>query len=314
MERALVAIADGADVHVSATGIDINWVGLACSEAANFVSRHSPCRNILIKTSTAGGRHALHEVSPSFLDSLITHFRKAFPGIRIILADGPAYVSYISESQRLGWKSIADHHGVEVVDLNETIGDPVIPGWRISRLFLEADVIINITRAKTHRRFGVSLAEKALLGAIVPDRPGHPKLVGRHAEVVWLMAELERISPPLYSIIDGSPGVEGEGPLAGTIAPSNFAVYGEGCFIPDLHAIVEMGFDPLLVPSTCRPVAPIGSPSSTSTWAQKRLTSYDFLPSVSCSWLHRSLLHTKHRQHKYLNLLTGARECWPTTI
>jgi uncharacterized protein (DUF362 family) len=314
MDRALIAIVDNASIQVSDTQKNRNWIDDACSEATNFVHSNANRRHVLIKTSTAGGRHPLHEVSASLLDCLICHFRSAYPGIRITIADGPAYASYVSESHRLGWASVADRYGVAVVDLNETTGQVAIPGWKISQFFLEADVIINVTRAKTHRRFGVSLAEKALLGVIVPERPGYPKLIGRHTEVVWLMAELERISPPLYSIIDGSPGVQGEGPLAGTAAPSHFAVYGEGCFAPDLRAILEMGFDPLLVPSTCRPVRLPDSSSPIVPWAQKRSTFCDFQPPISCSWLYRSLHTTRHRQRRYLNLLSGARKCWPSAI
>jgi uncharacterized protein (DUF362 family) len=114
------------------------------------------------------------------------------------------------------------------------------------------------------------------------------------------------MSPPIYSIIDGSGGIEGEGPLAGDVVCSSFMVFGSGCVAPDLRATIEMGFDPALVPMHHRPVSR-ATELPQRTWSDLRTTFVDFLPSRSCAWLYRSLKSHRHRNARFAALAEGAR-------
>jgi hypothetical protein len=123
------------------------------------------------------------------------------------------------------------------------------------------------------------------------------------------MSALEARSPVALSIIDGVRGIGGEGPLDGQPTRSRFMVAGEGYLGPDVQAVVEMGFDPLLVPLFLRPLARATGAAPVS-WARRRVTHCDFLPSVSCSWMYRSLRNSKHRAERYAALLAGAMAAW----
>jgi uncharacterized protein (DUF362 family) len=122
-----------------------------------------------------------------------------------------------------------------------------------------------------------------------------------------ILASLDRISPPIYSIIDGFAGIEGEGPLSGDVAPSHFVVFGAGCVAADLRATIEMGFDPALVPMYHRPVSR-STELPEHGWSDLRTTFVDFLPPRSCAWLYRSLEGNGRRRHaRFAALARGAR-------
>jgi hypothetical protein len=287
---------------------------VAMAEALQgFLNDHYRGGFIVVKTSTAGNRTLAHEVSTPLLEHVLTTTLGGLSSSDIVLADGPAFgPTYRAECNRLGWDDITRRLGVRICDLNVGLHHEIASEWPISSTYLEADLIINLTKAKTHRRFGVSLAEKSLLGVLSGDRLGYPKLERKHRYVPWLVERIKSVSPPIFSIIDGQGGMEGEGPLRATPTRSHFVSFGPGCLGPDLRATVEMGFDPTLVPLFCRPFNKVGA-MSTPHWTKLRMTTVDFLPAKSCSWLYQSLAYARRRSRTYSILLEGARQCWPQT-
>lgn len=279
-----------------------------------FVDAHYAGGTLLVKTSTPGDRPTDHEVSPELVRIVLEAVCRRVPPRHVRLADGPAYpIDYVAECRRIGWADIAEGLGVEMTDLNATDAEERVPGWPLSQTFLRADAVINLTKAKTHRRFGVSLAEKSLLGVVVGARTGYPKLLGRHDHVPWLITHIVADGPPLFSVVDGDRGIQGEGPLDGVPTDSAFLVYGTDCLAVDLRAIVEMGFDPALVPLLCRPLPPAdGRPPL--EWSSLRQTGTDFEPSLSCAWLHHSLRRRARRSSRHKRLMKGAVACWPIAI
>lgn len=273
---------------------------------------------VLVKTSTAGDRPTTHEVGRSILGTVLDGVaRVAAAGMAV--GDGPATRgSYEDECRLLGWLGILQRAGALIVDLNRDAVGGLAGEVPLAATYLNAAAVINLTKAKTHRRFGVSLAEKALLGVVVGSVTGYPKLAGHHRLVPWLTQQIRLVSPPVLSVIDGIAGIEGEGPLRGTPTSSHFVVVGRGCVGPDVLASIEMGFDPALVPHLIRPVgsSPRGQHEVLPPvdWSAHRLTSVDFHPSQSCSWLYRSLQETRSRQRRYRRLLRGAQACWPAAM
>jgi uncharacterized protein (DUF362 family) len=310
LDSALLSVLETESAFVVDTSSSSNPFQFVTDILPGFVEQHYRGGSVVVKTSTAGNRSVAHEVSQSLLTRVLRIAIDLVPPKSVLLADGPAYASYQDECRRLGWNRIAQELAVGVGDLN--IGEiiEIRPGWPVSANYLRADLVINLTKAKTHRRFGVSLAEKSLLGALSAEKSGQPKLVARHRYVPWFLKELQRRSPPIFSIIDGMNAIEGEGPLAGSITDSHFISFGVGCLAPDLRAIVEMGFDPVLVPLLCRPFG-IPAPKVVPRWSDLRVTSVDFRPPASCSWLYRSLDRSIRRTARYKRLLEGARKSWP---
>jgi uncharacterized protein (DUF362 family) len=269
---------------------------------------------VLVKTSTVGARPRTHEIEPSLLRFVLSAVCEQVSADRVILGDGPGLAEpYEEECRRLGYGPIVNELGIKVLDLN--FDEPVTfrEEWPVSRSFLSADAIINLTRAKTHRRFGVSLAAKSLLGVLSGSILGRPKLAGNHKSVPLLVYQLSQSSPPAFSIIDGNQGIEGEGPLGGSPTNSHFLVSGPGYYSPDVRAAVEMGFDPALVPGFLRPRPTRVEDVSPIRWSEFRVTNTDFLPALSCSWLYRSLYNTKKRERRFGNLTRGFSDCYSSS-
>lgn len=281
----------------------------------DFLSRHLSEGTILVKTSTAGGgRSSDHEVSRSLLQRTLLLVAEAAPKADLILGDGPAFrADYREECERFGWDTLARSVDASICDLNLTPSREIAPGWPVSSVFLDADVVISLARAKTHRRFGVSLAEKAMLGALSGDKLGYPKLKSLHHYVPLLVELIARSGPPIFAIVDGAPGIEGEGPLEGDSTTSHFIGFGENLLGIDLRVCVEMGFDPILVPSFLRPL-PVWKRvprRGMAFWQDLRVTDVDFLPSKSCAWLYRSLRTANNRDNNFRTLMGAARRHWP---
>ncbi|HEX7180360.1 MAG TPA: DUF362 domain-containing protein [Thermoanaerobaculia bacterium] len=289
---------------------DTSWKKAFFSRLAAFFDRHAGSAPWLVKTSTTGDRAPESEVSADLLRDIL-HFAVSRLGRDgVLLGDGPAYArDYPSECRRLGWGPLLEEAGIAVVDLNQDDAREIAPGWPVSIRFLQAGAVINLCRAKTHRRFGVSLSAKSLLGALSGAALGYPKLIGRHGAVPWLLVELERRAPPMFSVIDGNPGVDGEGPLRAKPNGSHFIVFGEGCYGPDVRATIEMGFDPILVPGLIRPGRREYEEREVR-WSELRQTGTDFLPAASCSWLYRSLRKRRRRDAEYRALRDGIRARW----
>jgi uncharacterized protein (DUF362 family) len=268
---------------------------------------------VLVKTSTAGNRSKDHEFSTELLLEIFHTIIEIIPATQVILGDGPAHqISYQDECRRLGWESLASDLKIRILDLNNDPPVEDISDWPISGTYRSADLIINLTKAKTHRRFGVSLAEKSLLGVLSGAKLGYPKLLGRHNCAVWLLQQIQAHSPPIFSVIDGISGIQGEGPLNGYPARSHFLVYGVGCQAPDTLGCVEMGFDPALIPLFHRPYDKMRS-DPPCAWREVRRTNVDYVPSASCPWLYRSLRYRpRRRAAAYVHLSKGAQQNWPS--
>lgn len=269
---------------------------------------------IVIKTSVTGKRARHNEISPELLETILSICRTICPLNPIILCDGPAYVkSYYKECIKLGWEYLLKKYDVTVVDLNYDNAEYIAFTWPVATTWLNAARGLNVSKAKTHKRFGVSLATKNLIGTLPGQYLGFPKLSNLHEHVPKLLLDLLKRSPRTLNIIDGINGVEGNGPMHGRVTCSNFVVMGTNAYACDIRAIIEMGFHPAVVPSAIRPfdcLDELGCQKGES-FITMRNTHYDFLPSFSCSWMYKSLYKNHEVLEKiYLNLLEGIKECW----
>jgi uncharacterized protein (DUF362 family) len=284
---------------------------LLAEQLRSFLGSHSGTGHLLVKTSTTTRRPVSHEVSTDLLTRVLHLVAELSGTSPVVLGDGPVFdSSYEAECERLGWLPIARSVGAEVRDLNRDPVSEIAPGWPISRTFLDARAVVSLTKAKTHRRFGVSLAEKALIGTVSGSLRGHPKLAGHHHAVPWLLGRITDVAPPIFSIIDGSNGIEGYGPFEGTPTSSHFLCFGRGCLAPDIRATVEMGFDPVLLPALHRPFP--DAPPTVVRWLDFRVTDIDFEPPSTFPWLHHSLKRRWGRRRRFDALQHGVRTSWPS--
>ncbi len=143
---------------------------------------------------------------------------------KIIIAEcpgGPNNKMLIAEVYRAtGIKAIADELGIEIclepveveVDLSEHAKN-----IRLAKVFLEADLIINLPKLKTHGLTLFSGAIKNLYGTVVGiyKTRYHYQYKDKEKFTHFLLDICEHYKPAI-NIMDGIFGMEGEGPTAGT--------------------------------------------------------------------------------------------------
>lgn len=269
---------------------------------------------ILIKTSVTGKRSGWHEIRIDLLENIFSICHKLCPQNPIFLCDGPAYIKDLEkEYKRLNWMPLIRKYNISIMDLN--YGDTIFIDniWPVSVSWVNASKIINVCKAKTHKRFGVSLSTKNLLGTLSGSIMGYPKLSNKHENVPRFLFSLLEQTPSMFNIIDGVKGVEGNGPMHGSRAKSDFVVMGTEGYMCDARAVIEMGFHPAVVPALIVPLLHKEKCAEKIPCNLKELrqTDYDFLPNISCAWMYRSLGKGEELlEDIYLNLLGGIKECW----
>ncbi len=153
-------------------------------------------------------------------------------GGRPSVGDSPASSAKLERVwDRTGFRRLCDEEGVPLVNLEEAGSVPVaVDGYRFSvaRPLLDADVVINVPKVKTHALTLLTGAVKNLYGAI----PGYQKtmLHGRHPSVREFAGLLRRVCaavPAALHVADGVVGMEGDGPSAGTAVQLGFLAVGE---------------------------------------------------------------------------------------
>ncbi len=135
--------------------------------------------------------------------------------------------------RRLRVDRLAERYGVEIRDLNEDEGVPIVlhAGARpmVARTVLDADFIISIPKVKTHAEAGLSCAMKNWVGICVGQakRDIHLDLARN------IFAINEAVRPDLV-LVDGLVGMEGNGPGDGHPFRLGRLLMSDDAFLNDL--------------------------------------------------------------------------------
>lgn len=214
---------------------------------STYADRRGP---VVLKTSTADLRDPNHEPDIRLLESMLSSLRAAFPDHQLVLCDGPAFkANYVEIAKAHGWADLAASYGAEVIDLNELPAKPILDGSvSIASLCEEAAVTISVGKGKTHRRTGVSGAEKACIGYLSGAELGYPKIRERHYLLPAIYEVIQQRAAPTLHVIDGINAIQGDGPMNGTpLNGSEFLLIGEDPTLLDVVLARQLQFDPALV-------------------------------------------------------------------
>jgi len=116
---------------------------------------------------------------------------------------------------------------------------------------LEADLIINLPKLKTHSQMGLTLGVKNLFGCVVGmEKPRWHFRTGVDIEMfARLLIEIHNILRPAVTIIDGILAMEGQGPgKRGTPRELGILAGSSDTFALDFTVSRMVGIDPLSVP------------------------------------------------------------------
>ena len=136
-------------------------------------------------------------------------------------------------NQNVGWKQVFCPEGFK----NRT--------FNIIEPILEADVIINVAKLKTHGMTMLSAGIKNLFGSI----PGlqKPEMHYRHPELDAfsnMLCELAKFINPAITILDAIDCMEGNGPTGGTVKHMGLTLAARNVFEQDAYASSLMGLAP----------------------------------------------------------------------
>jgi uncharacterized protein (DUF362 family) len=207
-------------------------------------------------------------------------------GGKPFLGDSPAFGSVKGVAKANGYLPFIEELDLPVVEFHgkryQTVSDS-FNHLRLSKEAMDADVIINLPKVKSHSQLTMTLGVKNLFGCV----PGKMKAwwhmeagkdVNRFGE---MLVETARAINPDLSIADGIIGHAGNGPSGGEPHPLGILGASADVFALDRTLVEILGVDPAIVPTTA---------------AQMRLGLSSELENLQFPLEHPSQLQTGHWQ------------------
>ncbi len=177
---------------------------------------------VLLKPNLLYGKAPEKAVTthPSIVKGMIQIVREA-GGIPFI-GDSPSIGGLTRAAEKAGIKKVADESKCPLIEFNKPIfpskgGGRFFKQLEIDQRVLEADVVINLPKWKTHGMMLLTLGVKNLFGCIPGTRKAlwHLKAGEDRKLFAQMLIDLYQIIRPSLTILDGIVGMEGNGPGSG---------------------------------------------------------------------------------------------------
>lgn len=160
----------------------------------------------------------------------------------ILIGEGPGHRrDAIYLASEAGYRTGIPRFDHRFVDLNRDDVSAVrrfadLPEIFLPNTALRADLIVSVAKMKTHHWAGATLSMKNFFGLVPGSVYGWPKNQLHYIGIDRSIAELYRIFPRSFAIVDGVIGMEGNGPVQGE---------------PKACGAIVMGSDLVAVDATC---------------------------------------------------------------
>ncbi|MCE5324473.1 DUF362 domain-containing protein [bacterium] len=184
-------------------------------------------------------------------------------GSRVSLGDSPPFAGenaqkYAKLCERTGMSAVASELGIPLVRFEEDVVTAANPGamfyhsFEVSRLALESDLIINISKLKTHGLTAYTGAVKNIFGCIPGVRKGlfHVQSAERSENFSQMLVDLLRVFRPAVNVMDAVIAMEGEGPNAGSPKQVGLIIASNDAVALDAVACSIIGIDPMSIDTT----------------------------------------------------------------
>jgi uncharacterized protein (DUF362 family)/Pyruvate/2-oxoacid:ferredoxin oxidoreductase delta subunit len=180
-----------------------------------------PGQRVLLKPNLLAGKAPEKAVTthPEIVRAVITLVKEV--GGDISLGDSPGIGSPENVARKAGLLDVVEETGIHFTPFNRSVKirpqGTTFHELEVAGELLEADVIINLPKLKTHQMMGLTCAVKNMFGAVVGLRKPrlHLQAGSDKAFFALMLLELcEQLAPQL-TIVDAVVGMEGEGPGSG---------------------------------------------------------------------------------------------------
>ena len=164
------------------------------------------------------------------------------------ICDSPGLDKFSSVAKKSGLAAVAEELKIPCEELTAPAELPnsktaMFRKIEVSKKTLDADVIINLPKMKTHGQMVLTLGVKNIFGAVVAQRKAewHYKVGLRRDMFASLLIDIYMGIKPSFTILDGVWGMEGRGPANGT--PRNFSLLAgaENSLTLDFHVCRLLG-------------------------------------------------------------------------
>ena len=125
--------------------------------------------------------------------------------------------------------------------------DSPLKSLYLPRTALGADLLVSLPKMKTHHWAVATLGMKNLFGLVPGGIYGWPKNILHWAGIHGAAADIHRVIPRSFTIVDGIIGMQGNGPLQGQPKAAGVIVAGEDMVAVDATCCRIMGIDPQMV-------------------------------------------------------------------
>jgi len=199
-----------------------------------FVSKGD---RVLVKPNLLVGRHPEKAVNthPEVVRAVLKLVKKA--GGKPRIGDSPAIGSAVRVASKCGIGDVARAEKVEVIDFDRPVAVDNSSGSKFKRFIvdqavLDADVVINLPKLKSHGQMTLTLGVKNIFGVIPGTRKTqwHLAAGAERADFARMLVDLYRNISPQLTVMDAILGMHGNGPqngdpkMIGLIAASQDAV------------------------------------------------------------------------------------------
>ena len=180
-----------------------------------------PGQQVLVKPNLLAGKPPDKAVTthPEIVRQVILLVQAA--GGQVCVGDSPGIGNPETVARKCGILQVVEETGARFVPFLESVPVTVRGGTfrqvEVARAALDAEVIINLPKLKTHQMMGFTGAVKNLFGLVVGMRKVrlHLQAGTDPAFFALMLLELAERFPPALSIMDGVVGMEGNGPGSG---------------------------------------------------------------------------------------------------
>jgi uncharacterized protein (DUF362 family)/NAD-dependent dihydropyrimidine dehydrogenase PreA subunit len=211
---------------------------------------------VLLKPNLLYGKPPEKAVTthPSVVREMLQIVREA-GGVPFI-GDSPAIGSLARAAEKAGLKAVADEMKCPLVEFNRPILSPERGGrifrqLEIDQAVLDADVIINLPKWKTHSQMLLTLGVKNLFGCVPgPRKPlWHLKAGESRKAFAQILLDLYGVVQPSLTVLDGVVGMEGNGPGSGDPIPLGLILASKDALSIDLVVCDLLGIPRKSIPT-----------------------------------------------------------------
>jgi len=207
-------------------------------------------QRVLLKPNMLSARTPDKAVTthPAVLEAMIEQVRSV-GGIPVVGDSPSGAIKGVKRCwENTGFLDVCQRTGTELINFERAGAEPRTVGQRtyhIAKPVLEADVVINLPKMKTHGFTLYTGAIKNLYGTLPGfQKANFHKLYPNPRSFSRLLVEIYALIRPTLTLMDGITGMEGDGPATGTRRDNGLLVAAHDGVAMDAVVTHLMGFKP----------------------------------------------------------------------